>query len=191
MPRIPSSLTKFIKASPPEVIFVPGSHFFTRRVALPSSIQPTEIEGFVELTLESLSPFPIDQLYYGYVVAETVDAVFVYAAYRRRLTAETTRNWPEVTYVVPAFLPFLRETHDADTTVILELEGEITAMSFKAGQQLPERVNSRPIPETQNEELRDEWLEKTRAAFLAGGPAVENEVHFAMGGPGSDHQPLV
>ena len=128
MPQLPANLARVLKASPPEVIFVPGSFFFSRRVPLPSSIQPAEIEGFVELTLESLSPFPIDQLYYGHVVAEAGDAVFIYAAYRRRFTAETTRNWPEVAFVVPTFLPLLRETHEADSTVILESGGELTAV---------------------------------------------------------------
>jgi hypothetical protein len=179
MPLLPVNLARVLKASPPEVIFVPGSFFFTRRVPLPPSIQPAEVEGFVELTLEGLSPFPIDQLNFGHVVAEAGDAVFIYAAYRRRFAAETTRNWPEVAYVVPAFLPFLRETHEADSTVVLESGGELTAMSFKAGRQLPERVTSRPIPETENEELRKGWLEKTRAAFLAGEPGFENEIHHA------------
>ncbi|RKX30764.1 MAG: hypothetical protein DRP71_14505, partial [Verrucomicrobia bacterium] len=168
-----------MKASPPEVIFAPGSAFFTRRLSLPPSIQPAEIEGFVELTLESLSPFPIDQLYYGHVVAEAGDAVFVYAAYRRRFPAETTRNWPEVAFVVPAFLPFLRDTHEVDTTVILESGGELTAMWFEAGRQLPERVVSRPIPETEGEESRKEWFEKTRTAILARGPGFEHEIHQA------------
>ncbi len=158
---------------------MPGSFFFTRLVPLPSAIQPTEIEGFVELTLESLSPFPIEQLYYGHVVAEAADAVFIYAAYRRRFTAETTRNWPEVAYVVPTFLPLLRETHEADSTVMLESGGELTAISFKAGRQLPERVASRPIPETEDEELRKGWFEKTRAAFLAGEPGFENETRYS------------
>jgi hypothetical protein len=179
MPQLPVNLARVLKAAPPEVIFVPGSYFFSRRVPLPSSIQPAEIEGFVELTLESLSPFPIEQLYYGHVVAETGDAVFVYAAYRRRFTAETTRNWPEAAFVVPTFLPLLRETHEADSTVTLEAGGELTAMWFKAGRPLPERVASRPIPETEDEEFRKEWLEKTRAAFQAGETGSENEIRYS------------
>jgi hypothetical protein len=175
MPKMPASLARVLKASPPEVIFALGSAFFTRRVALPPSIQPAEVEGFVELTFESLSPFPTDQLYYGYVSAEAGDAVFIYAAYRRRFSAEAIRNWPEAAYVVPAFLPFLREIHEVDTTVLLELGGELTAMSFKAGQQLPERVLSRPIPETANESLKNEWIEKSRAGFQDAGLRFENE----------------
>ena len=148
MPSIPTNLTRLLKATPPAVSFAPGSTFFTRRLVLPEEVQASELDGFVELSLEGLSPFPTDQLYYGYACAEGGGAVFVYAAYRRRYPAEVTRNWAGQAFVVPDFLPLLRLSHAQDTTVFLETAGDLSVLAFRGGKSLPEAVLSRPLPES-------------------------------------------
>ena len=162
MPSIPANLTRLLKATPPAVSFAPGSTFFTRRLVLPEEVQASELDGFVELSLEGLSPFPTDQLYYGYACAEGGGAVFVYAAYRRRYPAEVTRNWAGQAFVVPDFLPLLRLSHAQDTTVFLETAGDLSVLAFRAGscRRHSERTNSGLDPAT-----LPRWLD--RAAGMA------------------------
>ncbi|RME72878.1 MAG: hypothetical protein D6781_01425, partial [Verrucomicrobia bacterium] len=89
------------EASPPIVALARGDVFFMRRFELPAGLAPGEVSGFVELQLEELSPFPLDQLLHGRVVAD--GAVFVYAAYRRRFTAEELQAWEQLRFVLPEF----------------------------------------------------------------------------------------
>lgn len=169
MPPISASLARLFKATPPAVYFAPGSTFFTRCLDLPAEIDPSEVGGFVELSLEDLSPFATEQLYYGYVVAENREAVFVYAAYRRRFSPETTRTWADQAFVVPDFLPLLGSTFAKDTTVCLETGGELTVMAFRAGRSVPDGLISRPAPDTEDEALLDAWIADVREDALRHG----------------------
>jgi len=179
MPPISAQLTRLLKATSPAVYFAPGSTFFTRRLDLPAEIEPSEVGGYVELSLEDLSPFPTEQLYYGYVVAADRETVFVYAAYRRRFPIEVTRTWADQAFVVPDFLPLLGRTFDRDTTLFLETGGEHTIMAFRAGQSLPDQLMSRPAPETEDEEALTVWRENLRQVAVTRGLIVGEEKTFA------------
>ena len=179
MPSIPAKLTRLLKATPPAVAFVPGSTFFTRRLALPEELQASEIDGFVELSLEGLSPFPTDQLFFGYVTAEGGGAVFVFAAYRRRFPAEVIRSWSEQAFVLPDFLPVLRRSWDEDTTVFLEIGGDVSALAFRAGRSLPEALVSRPLPESADESVRAAHRESLKEAIGRRGLLFEKQISLA------------
>ncbi|MEZ5277723.1 MAG: hypothetical protein R3F07_15185 [Opitutaceae bacterium] len=179
MPSIPTNLARLLKATPPAVSFAPGSVFFTRRLTLPGEVQVSELDGFVELSLEGLSPFPTDQLFYGYVAAEGGGAVFVYAAYRRRFPAEVTRDWPGQSFVLPDFLPLLRRSHDQDTTVFLETADDTSVLAFRAGESLPEAVLSRPLPDTADPAARTARREALREAAGRRGLLFDHQVCFS------------
>lgn len=178
MPPIATSFARLFKATPPAVVFAPGSTFFVRCLDLPAEIDPSEVGGFVELSLEDLSPFATEQLYYGYLLAESGDAVFVYAAYRRRFDPETTRNWADQAFVVPDFLPLLGRTFEEDTTVFFETAGEQTVMAFRAGRSVPTDLIARPVPETEDEVELATWREEVRNAALARGLIHPAEEHL-------------
>ena len=50
-----------------KVLLVPGEIFYCHSSTLPPEITDSEIDQFVELSLEGLSPFPLDQLSWGYL----------------------------------------------------------------------------------------------------------------------------
>ena len=46
----------------------PGCSFFCRRVEIPGDVESDELDSFLQLQLESLSPFPLEHLQFGFVV---------------------------------------------------------------------------------------------------------------------------
>lgn len=94
-----------------------------------------EVASFVDLQLEELSPFPLEQLYYGRVTSG--DAVFVYAAYRRRFSTEETQAWADKLFVLPEFAGILHLSFAESTTVFFRSAGALMAFRFEPGQKLP------------------------------------------------------
>ena len=56
----------------------------------------------VELALEALAPFPLAQMYYGHFWKTGAANALVFAAYRKRFTAEQTEAWHDAEAVMPA-----------------------------------------------------------------------------------------
>src|SRR5476651_1475450 len=94
----------FLTSSPPapKVALLPDGLFFVRSVEVPADVTPAEIGLQVELALETLAPFPLGQLYYGYYWTPGSTRALVFAAYRRRFTAEQVAAWDGVELVLPA-----------------------------------------------------------------------------------------
>ena len=130
----------------PAVQYVPGDFFFMRRFDLPAGMEASEVAGFVELQLEELSPFPLDQLHHGFLRAGDGSAVFVYAAYRRRLPAGLAETWAAAPFVLPDFAPALKMRFPASTVVCFRSAAALTALYFDADRDLPVRAAARALP---------------------------------------------
>jgi Tfp pilus assembly protein PilN len=106
-----ASLKQFIKANaappPRPVTFVPGNLFFTRTVALPEGMKPTDVYSFAELTLEEMSPFSLEHLAWGYVTDAANRWLLIMAACRPRIPAPEMEGWDEALFVLPGFYPLL------------------------------------------------------------------------------------
>jgi hypothetical protein len=124
---------------------VPGHHFFLRRFELPAGMAAGEVPGFVALRLEELSPFPLDQLYHGFVRAGDGSAVFAYAAYKRRFPAEQAEAWNAAEFVFPDFLPAVRLLPERAAMVWLRAPGTLALLRFESGRELPVWAASRPL----------------------------------------------
>jgi hypothetical protein len=162
------------------VHFVPGDAFFMRRFDLPAGTEAGEVAGFVGLQLEELSPFPLDQLHHGFLRAADGSAVFVYAAYRRRLPPGVTESWAAAPFVLPDFAPALKLRFPATTVVLMRSATALSALYFEADQDLPVRSAARGLPAGADGEafaaVRRAVLELVQA-----GPA--REVQLEIAGP--------
>lgn len=98
-----SSSTTPPPASAPAVRLLPSGRFFVRRIALADGPAAAQ----VELALETLSPFPPAQLYYGYALDPVRREALVFAAHRRNFPAEESESWATARAVLPAFAPWL------------------------------------------------------------------------------------
>jgi hypothetical protein len=132
-----SPLTRaFTGPKPQEAAMLPGNRFFVRRLA----VEGEDVPGQVNLALEAISPFPLEQMLVGYVTSADGKQVLAYAAHRRRFTAEESFAWPEDCQVVPEFLALCGHRPAADGVVTHRGEERLTALAWKAGEELPAAI---------------------------------------------------
>jgi hypothetical protein len=123
----------FKEAKPQEAAMLPGNRFFVRRLA----VEGDDISGQVNLALEAVSPFPLEQMLVGFVLSADGKQALAYAAHRRRFTAEESFAWPEDCPVVPEFLALCGHRPTADGIIVHRGDERLTALAWKAGEVLP------------------------------------------------------
>lgn len=146
---------------PPKVVLLSDALFFSRAVPITPGASAGEAATQVELALESLSPFPIAQLYYGWYWVPGAEHAFVYAAYRRRFTTDQTAEWGDAELVIPASAALFAGNVQPATTLVLTSPEGLTAVHWTTAQ-VPSQVVFRSFePETSDDErarLRDDVL---------------------------------
>jgi hypothetical protein len=136
-----SVLTRYLPAPPPPppLLLARGDVFFVRRVELVS----TEPSGpQITLALEGMAPFPPEQLYFGHVRAADGASALIFAAFRRRFSAEETAAWAGAERVLPDFATLLVARPGVagglvDGALVHLGEGRVTALAWRAGLELP------------------------------------------------------
>jgi hypothetical protein len=177
----------FLRAGPPapKVTLLPDGLFFVRAVGIDASnapggvLTPAEIGSQVELALETIAPFPLNQVYYGYFWVPGASRALVFAAYRRRFTPELVATWAGTELVLPAFAALLGVPVEPATTVVLTSPEGLTAIHWEDGP-VPTQVRFRPLAADATEEERTLARDELLRAFgskaildLAGPPAAE------------------
>lgn len=148
---------------PPRVVLLPDALFFTRVVPVTPGATPAEAATQVELAIESVSPFPLAQLYYGWFWRPGQEQALVFAAYRRRFTTEQTETWAGAEIILPTFAALLGAEVAPATTVVLNAADTVTALHWSdAG--WPATVEVAPLAP----EATDEDRAKARDALLRG-----------------------
>lgn len=138
---------------PPKVVLLPDALFFTRSVRVSATASAAEIAAQVELALEAVSPFPLAQLYYGWFSNAGAEQALVFAAYRRRFTAEQTAAWEGAELVLPTFAALAAADVQPATTLVLTAAEGLTAVHWEAPN-VPAKVLFRALPVEAGEEER-------------------------------------
>lgn len=134
-----------VSAATHGVALLPSHRFFTRRIPL---LADGDRAAQVELALEGFSPFPVEQLYHGYVMTPAQDEALVFAAYRKQFTAAETATWDTAAMVVPALVALL-ETPPAKASIRVWREAEaVTVAAWDGKSPLPAVVLSRSTGDT-------------------------------------------
>ena len=154
-----------LKARQRHVVVLPGHRFFVRSVPIVAGSDATAIREEIELALESMSPFPLSQLYWGYWSKEGCGRALVYGAYRRRFAAEELEDWGDAEWVAPRLGAMLAERAPSPATVwILPASGELSALYFGDDSGVPTVVRSIAMAEDAEESTiaaaRDELIKQ-------------------------------
>lgn len=158
-----ASPLSFLRAGPPrpKVVLLSDALFFSRAVPITAGASPAEAATQVELGLEAISPFPLAQLYYGWFWTPGAEAAFVYAAYRRRFTAEQVAEWADAELVCPVSAALCGARVEPATTAIIAAADGLAALHWETPA-APARVLFRPLPL----EATDEDRARTRDALV-------------------------
>ena len=163
-----SPLTRaFTGPKPQEAAMLPGNRFFVRRLA----VEGEDVAGQVNLALEAVSPFPLEQMLVGFVTSADGKQVLAYAAHRRRFTAEESFAWPEDCQVVPEFLALCGHRPAAGGIVVHRGEERLTALAWMAGEELPAAIVVAELADADEAGLAREAAAR---ADLAADSPVEN-----------------
>ncbi len=139
-----------------QVTLLPDSHFFVRLVPLATGEGADTAAAQIELAAESLAPFPVSQLYYGFFTRPGLDRALVFASYRKRFPSDETAVWSQADFVAPAFASLLGASIPAGaTTWIIEYENELTAVHFGDASGVPTEVRSFPLTPDADGPARD------------------------------------
>ncbi len=155
------SLSNLLKnaAPPPRVVLLPDALFFVRVVPVTATTSE-ELVSQVELALETLTPFPLAQLYYGFYRPEGAAQALVYAAYRKRFTTEQLDAWSGADLILPSFVALLGGEIKPGLTLVVASAG-ITVVHW-GDAAVPEKVLSQALsPDAPHEDyvqLREEML---------------------------------
>ena len=132
---------------------LPDAVFFSRSIPVPAGASRADVVSQVGLALESLSPFPLAQLYYGYYWPAGSSRALAYASYRRRFTVDQVSEWTGKEFVLPAFAGLLGAEVGPSTTLILSAPEGLTALHWDEAR-VPVAVLYEPLAPDSTEEAR-------------------------------------
>lgn len=190
-----ASPLRFLRAGPPppRVALLPDALFFTRSVPITKGATQAEAGAQIELALESVSPFPLAQLYYGWFWVPGSEYSLVFAAYRRRFTTEQTAAWEGAELVLPGFAAVVGADVLAATTVLLNSAEGWTAVYWEQPG-VPAKVVFSPLDleatEDDRARVREEVLREIggskkvielESPLMADPAATDREIVFRSG----------
>jgi hypothetical protein len=137
---------------PPKVALLPDGLFFVRAVPIAAGATASEAAAQAELALEAAAPFPLAQLFHGSYWLPGAERALVFAAYRRRFTAEQLAEWEGAELVLPAFAAVLGAPVEPATTLLLAAPEGLTAVHWETPG-VPTQVRFEPLaPEATDED---------------------------------------
>lgn len=146
-------------------VLVRGDRFFLKEIELDPAV-PAATQ--VEMALEESSPFPLAQLYRGFVTSPDGTRALGYAAYRRRFTAEEIAEWPDAPAVLPDFLALLGLPPDRPLAVLHVHPDGLGGVVWNGTTGLPVVVAIKAMPDPSEEQVQEMSAELARQAGLEG-----------------------
>jgi hypothetical protein len=128
----------------PDVLVLPAEYFFIEKVEVPTALAPAELADFAELSMEAVSPFPLDQLRWGFLTDPDGQHLLIYAALKERLKLAGHAELETYTWVLPDFTTLQGARFTRDTEVVLEGEHYTTNFLLPSGEASPENIRSLP-----------------------------------------------
>ncbi len=126
------------------LLLVPGHFFYGHRFAVPVEMPPSEVPAFIELALEGVSPFPLEQLAWGFIHEPTEGQAYAYATSLGRLRQYIGEQGLEsFHYALPGFIAQYGVVFRRPTVRFIAQHGAVTALLYAEGKRLPLRSVSR------------------------------------------------
>ena len=131
-----------MQSSTAEVLWLPSYQFVATRVDCPKSLSDAECTSLMELALESHSPFPIEQIFWGYYRDLPSQQALLYMGLKEQFSAsESAIKYAH--YVYPTFMAGLSATNERDGIQIFADSEGLSALWLEANTPVPKKVFSR------------------------------------------------
>ena len=160
---------------------IPGEHFFCDTISLPASIPREKVAEFAEFALNErgISPYPSDQLAWGYQADEERSKVFIFATPLAKLRQLGWQNFEIFRRVFPSFVSLLASDYSERTIALLLFDGTLTAAAFEAESNIPDFLYSIPLDPEEGEESIEDARGKLLSLFDLGSYQVAKDILVA------------
>ncbi len=145
-----------------EPLFVPGNWFVNRSFSLPGELRARELQDYVELRVEELSPFNVEQLHWGYTYSDESERIFVYAAFDQNLRAPMA-DADSADHVFPDFAQTFGLKFEQPTLIFLLHEDRLSGVLLPTADPVPQSVAGIHL---QDEEITSEVLAQAKARII-------------------------
>jgi hypothetical protein len=136
-------------------LLLPGEHFFCETLEVPSDIAPEDFIDFClqALDLDSFSPFPPDQLAWGFHGCPKTRKILIFATPFVKLRQLGWQNLEYFRRVFPSFVSLVGNEYEKPSIVFLLHDETLTAASFDSGTTVPHAMHSLPVDAGDSEEF--------------------------------------
>ena len=148
------------------VLRIPGEHFFCETIDVPRNLDPGDLLPFAlqSLVEESISPYPPDQLSWGYFSSIEHGKLILFGASAFKLRQMGWQDLEVFQRVFPSFVSLFDQQFEKPTICFLRHEETLTAASFEADCPVPAQLFSLPLTSEEEEENR---FDETRGKLLS------------------------
>lgn len=158
MPKLPQWIQQLSGSEESiEPDLVPGNWFVSRAFSVPEELKSKDVEEFAELSVEEISPFNLEQLYWGFHYSEESNRVFIYAAFDQKLRAQMAES-ELYDYVFPDFVQTFGLKFDQSTLIFLIHESTLCGILLPTNDPVPQAV----VGLTLNVEFSAEELDEAK-----------------------------
>ncbi|HTL66026.1 MAG TPA: hypothetical protein VL200_00040 [Lacunisphaera sp.] len=126
------------------VRLLPSHWFFVQPLAIEAGV-PVATQA--DVAIESVSPFPLGQLFHGVVTSGDGTRALGFAAYQARVPLAERNAWQEATAVVPTFLGLLGPRPLTPRLVVHRGPAELVGVAWDGRSPLPAAVFAHALPD--------------------------------------------
>lgn len=158
-----------------QVALAPADCFFILPTQIPENLPDEELHGFAELTLDGNSPFPLEQLAWGYLCHQNSKRILIFASPKARLRQRGFEDFDVFYHFFPGFLSLFGDTFNEPTIRILVQDTGMAALFYNANDPVPEKIISRKLNDPHlNDELLLHERDNLQSSLQTEGYSVEN-----------------
>ena len=153
------------------ILKIPAEYFFCETIVLPAKLAGEDEAGkkqavilFIQSVLAdtSFSPYPEEQLAWGYFGSQEDGKIIVFACPLVKLRQHGWQNLEIFRRVFPSFVSFFGKSFDEPSILFLQEGESLSIASFDSGSKVPDHIFSLPV------DLEDrEALEIARGKLLS------------------------
>jgi len=167
------SFSKFrMTSSAQALVLVPTGFCFLQRETRPEGVEKIpQLMDFAALALEGSSPFPQEQLAWGWLAQTGFDTVWVAAALRERLAREALAIDEGAPFCLPALVAACTMQPQKARRIFLWEEDTLSCLDFETGALWPSQIATELLAEPTAQAAfaaREKFLEDKRAADFNG-----------------------
>ena len=126
-----------------EVILLPGHIFIAHPIQIPEGMHPEEKQSFIELSLEAVAPYPLEQLAYGVIEDPATNHLIIIATPNTRIRDLGINHFEDALFAIPDFCSLPRKKHARAVVRTHASHNTITALFFEADNPVPTKIVSR------------------------------------------------